>query len=81
MEWRLGYFTTSTFCSMKKKVIKCARKNVTSVDEFRAAVDFNVGEEVDTSVVARYLHYRHELTRSCILAACNLFSNCTESFS
>ena len=37
----------------KKKVIKCARKNVTSVDEFRAAVDFNVGEEVDTSVVAK----------------------------
>ena len=79
MEWRLGYFSHSTFCSIKKKVIKCARKNVTSV-EFRAAVDFNVGEEVDTSVVARYFYYRHELTHTCIMAARNLFSNCTRRY-
>ena len=64
----------------KKKVIKCARKNVTSVEEFRAAVDLNIGEEVDTSVVARYLKYRHELSHSCIMAACSLFSSCTGRF-
>ena len=72
-------FLKFDFLFSKKKVIKCARKNVTSV-EFRAVVDFNVGEYVDTSVVARYFYCRHELTRTCIMAACNLFSNCTESY-
>ena len=58
---------------IKKKFIRVARKNVTSVEEFRAAVDFTVGEYVDTSVVARYLYYRHELSRSCIMQRATYF--------
>lgn len=62
----------------KRKFIKCERKSITTFDDFRSAVDFNMGEEVDTSVVARFLFYRHELTHSLVMKSINKSATTTD---